>query len=265
MEHINGLIPGYGVPDPKFRVPRQREKLSNVDGVWRTDLNTGSSELFLSINEIVSSIPDQDRFAGAVYQIFNVKVSNCGQKIFIVLFATNIKYRAGWSLQLVTCNIDGSDIKIAVSDSEWMKGGHHPNWSRFDNMITMNLKLDGKSMKFVQFDDCGEDKKIIAGGAKGSGHPSISPCGRYLVTDSYISEGFKDGDGNVPLRLIDLHTNEETTLCWIFTNNLDGPRRIDPHPVWSSQGDKIYFNGIYQGYRQVFMIDLSGLFCANEQ
>jgi hypothetical protein len=264
LELINALIPGYGVPDPLIRKKRQFENASSSEGIWRTNLSTGKSELFLSIEDIVKKLPSQNELKNGKYYIFNVKVSSCGTKMFFILFSKKIPNRFGRAVQLVTCNIDGSNIKLAIPDEIWRRGGHHPNWTKHDNHIVMNLKVDNERLRLVKFNPAENNiaYKIIGNSnVVGSGHPSISPCGKYLITDAYVSDKLTDNDGYVPIRLIDIDSGEEQVVCEVYTNKLEGPRRIDPHPVWVDNGRKIIFNGVVNEKRQVLLMDMSRLYC----
>ena len=66
-----------------------------------------------------------------------------------------------------------------------------------------------------------------------------------------------DSEGKVPIRLIDVQDETESFCSKIFTNKLDGPRRVDPHPVWTQESRKICFNGVVDGMRQVMISDFS--------
>lgn len=255
IEYVNAIIPGYGVADPLTGKKRQTTPLSSTEGIWRTDLVTGERKLLVSLRDIVECLPDQSELAGSTYYVFNVKVNPTNTKLFAVLFCTGVRLRGGTPVQLVTMNLDGSNIKLAMPDALWRVGGHHPNWTPDGEHILMNLRPKGKPMAFVRFKADGTCLETVAPGHKGSGHPSLDPSGRFLVTDSYVSEGFRNSQNDIPLRLIDLETNKEQALCWIHTKNLNGPRRIDPHPVWSSDGTRIAFNGIVDGFRQVLIAD----------
>ncbi|WP_425221859.1 TolB family protein [Pseudomonas sp.] len=255
LQKINALIPGYGVPDPFRNKVREADKMSSVDGIWRTDLVTGETSLFMSLQEIVSQLGDQAELASGTYYAFNTKVNNNGNKLFVILFSKKIPMRGGAAVQLVTIDLSKKMASLAMPDKAWRVGGHHPNWTPDGDNILMNLRYKGGPMAFVKFLSDGTSLEVIAPGHKGSGHPSLDPSGRYLLTDSYISEGFKTSSGDVPLRLIDLESNQETYICNVYTMNILGPRRVDPHPVWSSDGKRIAFNGIVDGYRQVMVVD----------
>ncbi|NBN78052.1 hypothetical protein GWI72_07210 [Microvirga tunisiensis] len=259
IDYINAGIPGYGVPDPVFGKPRPSERQSKTDGIWRTDLETGASELFLSIDDIVRQLPEQESLAGGTYYVFNVKISPTGTQGFAVLFSRGIPGRAGWPPQLVTFDLDGTNVRLAIPDRIWRRGGHHPSWLPWGDEIVMNLRHDSKKMQFVRFRPDGTDLNVLAPGHVGGGHPSLNQSGTHLLTDAYVSEKLANDKGEVPIRLIDLRTNVETALCHVDTKRLDGWRRIDPHPVWSDRGKKVFFNGIVDGRRQVLCADMSNI------
>lgn len=256
---INAGIPGYGVPEPMRSPQRQRGGASASEGVWRTDLVTGKTELFLSLSDIVAALPEQDPFRGGNYYVFNVKVNLQNTRLMILIFTRGAPGRGGWPPQLVTCDIDGSNIRLAVPDRLWRIGGHHPNWAPDGDHIVMNLRPKGKPMEFVRFRHDGTEMTVLAPGHKGGGHPSLNPAQTHLLTDAYVSEGLTDGNGEVPIRLFDLASNTETILARVFTRRLDGPRRIDPHPVWSPDGRLVVYNGVVDGKRQVLIADVSPL------
>lgn len=248
---VNALIPGYGVPDSPFRRSVQLSKVSSTEGIWKTNLQTGAAELLISIESLTQDLVSQDYVRGGTYHVFNTKVSPCGTKLFTVLFSKEVPGKLGKFVQLVTMNIDGSNPKVAVTAEMWSKGGHHPSWTPSGDRILMNLRYPARKMAFVSFKADGSDMRVIADGHQGSGHPSLNRNERFLLTDSYISEGFIDTSGKVPIRLIDINSNIEEEVCRVYTNRLDGPRRVDPHPVWCSDGRSFIFNGVVNGFRQV--------------
>ena len=74
----------------------------------------------------------------------------------------------------------------------------------------MNLAPEGGGwMEFVTVRYDGSDLRVIAEGIPGSGHPSIHPNGKLLVTDAYVGRRIDYGDGTVPIRLIDLERRTE--------------------------------------------------------
>lgn len=256
---INAGIPGYGIPEPFFNRQRLDSLASAEEGIWKTSLSTGETELFLSLQDIFKALPEAERLEGGVQYIFNVKVSPDAQRLFAIMFMRKAKGRAGWPTQIITSRLDGSDIQLAMPDRLYRHGGHHPNWIENGKYILMNLRAKGKAMRFVKFRPDGSGLETVADGVQGGGHPSINPSGTHLVTDAYVSEGLQNAEGLVPIRLINLSDCSEQTVAWINTLNLAGPRRVDPHPIWSRCGRFIYFNGTHNGIRQIFRANVSEL------
>ena len=124
----------------------------------------------------------------------------------------------------------------------------------------MNLDVDGTSMKFVSADVFSGETTPLHPTAGGSGHPSVHPGGRFLLTDAYPGEPAGYGDGTVPIRLLDLKTGEEKVIARIQSRPAYvGPRkemRLDAHPAWDRTGNYITFNGCPDGTRRVFIADV---------
>jgi len=250
IDLINLSQTGYGVPERVLRRIKPEQNYEQSEGVWKTDLHSGQSTLLLSLADIRKSLPRQGGLSSGDYFIQNVKVSPRNDRLLIVVFSRNVQGRLGWPTQVITCQLDGSDIALAVHDDLYRKGGHHPNWHPSEPRIVMNLRPDGKTMRFCSFNADGTDLRLLDPAAVGGGHPSVR--GELLLTDAYVTEGFSDSKGRVPIRLINLASGVETELCRLYTNNLTGGRRVDPHPVWS-RDSRVVFNGVVDGRRQVFI------------
>jgi Tol biopolymer transport system component len=126
----------------------------------------------------------------------------------------------------------------------------------------MNLKPDGENLRFVQFKYDGSDFKVLSEKRLGSGHPSITPDGKWIVSDAYNGEPVSRalGNGQVPIRLFNVHDDTEENICSVYTfGNSSGTLRCDPHPAWSPDYKKVAFNGAPNEARQVFVAELSGI------
>ena len=163
----------------------------------------------------------------------------------------------------MTLNSDGSDLKIALPNDVWGKGGHHPNWHPDGEHVMMNLKLDGENLRFVQARFDGSGLESMTDKVLGSGHPSMAPGGRFIVTDAYVNEPVAFGDGTIPIRLVDVERGGEKTLVRI--NRLppyEGPNhelRVDPHPAWDFEFRRVAFNACPDGVRRVYVADLTSV------
>ncbi len=113
---------------------------------------------------------------------------------------------------LITMDTTGSDIHLAISAAQWSRGGHHPSWCPDGETLLMNLNALGEGMRFIRAHYDGSHLQTLSDSIRGSGHPSLHPGERYIVTDAYPWEKVAYGDGTVPIRLIDLQNNQEETL-----------------------------------------------------
>jgi hypothetical protein len=255
---------GYGVLAPSEHVPVNRGAATD-DGLFITDTDTGKCRLVASIADMVAATgpglaldtPGDGDFYG-----FHVKWNPQGDRIMYVL---RWRHRETARLvhNLITLKPDGTDIHVAMPASEWTgKGGHHPNWcpNGVDGM--MNLKFDRQNLRFVRFRYDGSSCAVMTDAVLGSGHPSLHPDGRHVVSDSYPTEPVAFGDGTTPIRLVDIEEGKETTLARVQTvPPFAGPKkelRVDPHPAWDRAFRWIVFNACPKGRRGVFLADLTG-------
>ena len=100
------------------------------------------------------------------------------------------------------------------------------------------------------------------------GHPSFSPDGRYVITDTY-----PDGRNYRKLLLYDWEKEESTVLEKLYSlpdkkylettktvgdykNWGSSPFRVDLHPRWDRKGEKVCFDSIHEGKRGVYIFEL---------
>lgn len=260
---IGATQAGYGVIAPRDFVPVNRGA-SDEDGLFVTDVASGKSRLLVSFKRILEEATPRmnpEEFKDGDFYGFHVKWNLKSDRLMFVVRwlrrESSQKYRA----QVITLKPDGSDIRVAIPFSEWDKGGHHPDWEPDGDTVMMNLKLDGKTLCFVKARYDGSVLATMTEAVVGSGHPTLHPNGRHIVTDAYTTEVVTAGDGTVPIRLIDLTAGAERTLVRIRTEpEWRGPKnelRVDPHPAWDRAFRRIAFNAYPDGTRRVFVADLS--------
>lgn len=259
---------GYGVVAPPEVVPANVGAAAD-DGVWRIDTQTGTSRLIVSLADLHKQLGDRLGFEplerGPLYG-FHVKPNGPGDRVMFVV--RQRLDRGGLRPALVTFQADGTDPHVAVRADQWERGGHHPNWCPDGEHIVMNLRLNpDEPLRFVCVRYDGSDLHPIAGGAVGSGHPTLSPCapdaGARVLTDAYPHEPVAFGDGTVPLRWVGAVDGRERTLVRIgVVPPYTGPAnamRVDPHPAWDRSGRFVVFNACPQGTRRVYLVDMTTL------
>jgi hypothetical protein len=259
---------GYGVVVPKDRIP-ENHGASKDDGIWITDLETGASRLAITLADVVeqagAALPVA-RERGDFYA-FHVKWNPQGTRLMLALrwlprsvFPWRRKRRYG-AKHVLTMNADGSEVRVAVSAARWAKGGHHPNWFPDGEHVLMNLNTQGHGLNFARLALDGSTCETLVPAVPGSGHPTLHPDERHLLTDAYVDEPLAFGDGTAPVRLIDLRKGSETQLVRIGIQPLaeksTGVLRVDLHPAWDRTYTRIAFNACPGGKRRVYVADLA--------
>jgi Tol biopolymer transport system component len=162
---------------------------------------------------------------------------------------------------------DGGNVRLAVSAEQWARGGHHPNWCPDGEHVLMNLNTQGDGIRFARLPRDGSACETLAPRIAGSGHPTLHPDGRHLLTDAYVDEPLAFGDGTAPIRLVNVATGVETLLARIriqpLAEKATGALRVDPHPAWDRSYARIAFNACPDGRRQVFVADLREVLAAD--
>ena len=258
---------GYGVHIPEERV-RTNAGAPDDDGLFVTDTDTGRSRLLVSLARIVEEAEpaiDRDAFAAGDFYGFHVKWTVDGSRLMLVLRwrPHGNEERPKLRNHVITCAADGSDIHVAMPSDLWSRGGHHPDWCPDNEHWMMNLKLDGQSLSLVRALYDGTGLEPLTTAVPGSGHPSLHPDRRHIVTDTYLHESLAFGDGTTPIRWIDLEEGTARCLVRVDTDPpFPGPigeLRMDPHPAWDRAYGRITFNACPGGVRRVYVADLSGL------
>ena len=290
LESLVHVQAGYGVNVPPRYAP-PNASISEEDGVYLTDLETGEERLLLSYAAICDQLPeitaDLDTSNGAFYG-FHAKFSPDSRRIMLLLrwMPSGGKKSKNFLLSFTS---EGEDLRLSVHARDW-GNGHHPNWCPDSARVIMNVSvkntdvrfpfLDRALSKFLRklgvryytraydlrigtFDLDGRDLRIIAPQSYGSGHPTLHASGDFALTDAYPSERVARGDGTAPIRMFDLKSGQETTLFHApVTPGFTGPAqewRVDPHPAWDRSGRYLVFNAAPDGNRGVFLADFGQL------
>jgi len=265
---------GYGVVIPAERVSVNRGAAGD-DGLYVTDVASGEAKLVASFARILEEAveaEERDRYLrdpdGALYGA-HVKWNLQGTRIMFVLrwhaSETADGDISGIRPSLVTMRPDGSELRMAIPAATWALGGHHPNWCPDGEHVLMNLRLHGAGteMLFVKARWDGTGLEAFTEAVPGSGHPSLHPDGRHMVTDGMREGAPERIDGPDRIRLVDVEAGTERTLARVGIDpDFPGPRRelrVDPHPAWSRDFTRVTFNGWHDRTRRVFVADLSSV------
>ena len=251
FSRIHDCRPGYGyngIPDPNSSVG-----IPENDGIWRVDIDSGDNEFIISIAQ-ATEIEPEESFQGAKHWFNHLEYSTDDSRILFLHRWTRVLAdgRRTWYTRMLTANPDGSDIYLLNKDEmtshfDWRDGNHVLAWAR---------RL-GVGDYYFLFTDKTQDVEIIGDPVLTcDGHCSYSPDRRWILTDTYPQ-------GPQSLRtliLFNVATGERTDIgAFHSPPELQGEIRCDLHPRWSRDGQKVCFDSMHEGPRQVYEIDISGI------
>ncbi|MFA7231387.1 MAG: hypothetical protein WC071_08960 [Victivallaceae bacterium] len=271
--------PGYGVQIPDEFVRRNVGPATD-DGFYITDTTTGEKRLLISISDMLKKATPEIQIENPecceIYG-FHSKFNPQSNKLMLSLRWFQATDKPLWNMfkidrlavrfAWVTVEIDDkgyikqNTIYNAVGPEQWKKPGHHATWFPDGEKISMNLNIDGDCLRFVQVNANGTGLKKMLNKTQGSGHPTVTPDEKHILTDTYVWENIAFGDGTIPLRWVDLENGTEKNIVRINTKPLstDGVLRIDPHPAWDPTWRYITFNAFINDTRRVFIGDMQKL------
>jgi len=98
---------------------------------------------------------------------------------------------------------------------------------------------------------------VIGGGIlTENGHMSYSPCGRWILSDTYPDPVSHERT----LFIYDTREGRRHDLGSFYADpKIDKHCRCDLHPRWSRDGAAICIDSVHEGERQMYLIDVSKL------
>jgi Tol biopolymer transport system component len=243
---VHRTRPGYGyarVPDPWADQPAPAE-----DGIYLLDLDTGSSRLIVSLDQVAQLAPTED-MEGAEHWFNHLQFSPLGRR-FIFLH----RWRAGgggWRTRLYTADADGGQIVLLgregmVSHFDWRDDEHILAWSRHGGQDGYHLyrdRSDEVQVVGAEVLDC-------------DGHCSYSPDRRWILTDTYPDRERSERT----LILYHPETGARVDVGRFYSApEIGGEIRCDLHPRWSRDGRQVCIDSIHEGERQMYVVDVSSV------
>lgn len=248
FSRLYNLCPGYGY----FNVPEKTEgsALPDATAIWKVDLRNGEITALLTYKDFARFQPRAEmQERGSVHKVNHIMLSPNGKR-FLVLYRWLVGKRK--YTRLITCNVDGTDMYI-LSDDDMVS---HCYWKNNSTILAFENKRKTGPGYYLMKD---RTQKYMHCWPQFSndGHPSYSPDGSLIVTDSYpdrariASINLMDGDER---------KQRNTTIARVFSPfKYDNDTRCDLHPRWNHKGDRICFDSVFEGHRGLYVVDISEL------
>ena len=239
------LRPGYGY----YNVPEKTKGIALPDAtaIWRVDLENGKVSSILRYTDFANFQPRPEMLEeGSVHKVNHIMISPNGKRFMVLYrwFCGQRKYT-----RLITCNVDGTDMYV-LSDDDMVS---HCFWKNNSAILAFENKKKTGPGYYLMKDKT--DKYIHCWPQfSNDGHPSYSPDGSMIVTDSY-----PDRARVASINLMDGNERkkENTTIARVFAPfKYDNDTRCDLHPRWNHAGNKICFDSVYEGHRGLYVVDI---------
>src|SRR5699024_11879169 len=145
--------------------------------------------------------------------------------------------------RLITVNIDGTEM-YNLSDDDMVS---HSYWKDDSSIISYARKHNIGNGYFLLKDKTQEYEQVLKE-LNVDGHPSYSPDGSMLITDTYSNRA--------RIQSIFLAENNETGIVGKVHApfKYDNDNRCDLHPRWDRQNEKIAFDSVFEGKRALYIL-----------
>lgn len=237
--------PGYGYNGLKDQF--EDESHPAEDGVYLMNLETGNHELIVSIDRVANYEPDET-MSDAKHWVNHILFSPDDKRFF---FLHRWKRKeGGFHTRAYTANPDGSELYLLP-----IEHGSHFIW--YDNnriLIWAHTKERG-SKYYLCTDQTGEVEVMGEGILTKNGHCTVSPDGRWVLTDEYPGS-----DNKRPLILYNPASETRVDIGrFLSPPELTGELRCDLHPRWSRDGNYVCIDSAHEGTRQMYVLDVSSI------
>ena len=243
---LYSLRPGYGY----YNLPEETKNIALPDTacIWTVDLETGAVKELLKYTDFARFKPRPEmQEKDVIHKVNHLMLSPNGKRFMVLYrwFHGQRKYT-----RLITCNIDGTDMYV-LSDDDMVS---HCFWKNNSSILAFeNKRKEGPGYYLMK--DKTEKYIHCWPQLSNDGHPSYSPDGRRIVTDTYPNRArvaeIKIMDGrNEKNRKVEV-------IARVFSPfKYDNDTRCDLHPRWNHAGDQICFDSVFEGQRGLYIIKI---------
>jgi len=240
FSRLHRLRPGYGYLNLKDNTAS--EKIPSGDGIWMMDVERNRARLLLSIKDAAGIKPDPG-MENTNHWFNHLEFNPDGERFsFIHRWNVNNKIYS----RLFTSDLNGKGI-YCLADDQLVS---HCCWKNSKQLLSW-ARVGCEGDHYYLFTDLSKKHTIIGkDNLNEDGHPSYSPDGRYILTDTY-----PDKLRMRRLILYDTYTDKKYELGRYFAPfKYDFEYRCDLHPRWSRDGKIICFDSAHEGKRQMYIV-----------
>ena len=242
---------GYGYANGED--PDEEASCPSRSGIEAIDIPSGKRRTVITLAEI-AAVESEPSMRGAFHYATHCQFSPSGSRFLVFHCWLYGGHRIG--LRMLTCSTDGRDVHVfrtsgmvshtAWRDDEWILAFARTH-SRGDAYYLCRDQSD-------ELLPLGENELIS------DGHPSFSPDGGWVLTDTY-----PDRYRRRRLVLFDVTSRRAHTLASLYSprqfsrRRFAGMLRCDLHPRWDREGKAVCFDSTHTGRRALCTMEIGDL------
>lgn len=244
FSRLHNLRPGYGYA--ALSETTKGEALPDSACIWKVDIESGEVKELLRYEDLAKFKPRPEmQVAGTVHKVNHLMLSPNGKR-FMVLYRFFVGQRK--YTRLITCNVDGTDMYL-LSDDDMVS---HCYWKNDEEIIAFERKKESGNGYYLMKDKT-QDYRRLWPQLSNDGHPSYCPTDNRLVAfDTYPNRARVQ---EVKIACDDC--DEVKTIAKVFAPfKYDNDTRCDLHPRWSRDGKTVCFDGVFEGHRGLYVVNV---------
>jgi hypothetical protein len=240
---LHTLRPGYGYMNAHDRT--QDDKCPESPCIWVIDLVSNKVVPIITYKQLFD-FEHKESMKQAFHKVNHIMINPSGTRfMFLHRWIKNgVKFD-----RLLTCRMDGKDI-YNLLDEDMVS---HCNWKDDTTIIAFAHTHEFGNHYYILHDKSGEREVMDKYLPDVDGHPSYSPDGKYIITDSYPNFKRKQR-----LYLYDVQAKSCKQIAEVYSSKpYINDTRCDLHPRWKRDSSEICFDGAQGKYRQVYTLKIN--------
>lgn len=239
FSRLHRLRKGYGYSN--LNDSSEGEKCPDKPCIWHINLENGEVKSLLKYTDFFN-FEKRTEMNDSEHKVNHIMISPSGAR-FMVLhrwFNGSRKYT-----RLITVNCDGTDM-YNLSDDDMTS---HCTWKNDKEILAYARKKENGNGYYLMKDRSSEYSRLW-NELSGDGHPSYSPNGEMIITDTYPDRA----------RIASVYCikdNKINKIARVFAPfKYDNDLRCDLHPRWNREGDKVCFDSVFEGKRGLYIVNV---------